>query len=134
MVNMKTSDIFPENTPQWPYPLGSAEKENKPQWVQPLTIPHPTANTTTSGYCQAVCCLCKKPISLNLTWKINHVASCYYCWCDNQITSNLLPRPYKTPKRRKLVDRSQQDRPLSSSWATTQASVDNFLRNPQGGL
>lgn len=92
-----------------------------------------------TNFVQAICGTCRKPITLNLTHQIDGMASCYYCHHDHEISRNVLPRPYKLPRSRKLIDRSKQDVPLNelfetTSARTTTAATQAFLNNPKGGL
>lgn len=60
------------------------------------------------NYLQTVCGVCKAPISLQQDWQINGLAACGLCMYDYELTKTTLPCPYKTPRPRKLIERSKK--------------------------
>ena len=111
---------------------------------------------TEAQYVRTVCCVCNGPININTIYKINDVASCSFCYTDYTLSRNVCPCPYRKPRPRKLVNRTElKDRAsalikemeieqVTSSaattifpWSTAGAShggVEAFTKNPGGGV
>lgn len=100
---------------------------------------------------QTICGTCKKPINLQLNYQIDGMASCWCCFTDHNISRNVLPCPYRVPKSRKFIDRTDQDlTPMEryqkrmgvdpfmcyrgASGKTTVAATEAFINDPNGGL
>lgn len=114
---------------------GDIFKDNNPHWVQ-----------SSAQQVQVVCGTCNKPIDLHTNHQINGMASCWYCFTDHNISRNVLPCPYRVPKSRKFIDRTDQDLSLmerhqkrygygqASGSITTVAATKAFINDPNGGL
>jgi len=110
-----------------------------------------------TNYVQAICGTCKKPINLHRDRQIDGVLSCQYCFYDHQISYNVCPRPYRKPKSRTLIPRTDQDldpyerhqkrfgtgEGQASGFSTTVAATERFINSerlygpvygPTGGL
>ncbi len=108
-----------------------------------------------ADFVRTVCGTCRKPIDLHTNHQINGIASCWYCFSDHKISQNTLPCPYRIPKSRKLIDRTDQDlSPMerlknkmgaedfsrafgfgqASGFVTTVAATNPIIKDPEGGL
>ncbi len=103
----------------------------------------------TVDFVRTVCGTCQKTIVLQDSHQINGMASCWYCFSDHQISRNVLSCPFRHPKLRKLIDRTDQDiTPMeqfqkrygfypfgfgkSFECVTTVAETQPSIKNPEG--
>jgi len=103
---------------------------NNPHWAPPGVA---------VGYMQTLCGTCRKSINLTTAYQISGVSSCYDCWHDHKISFNVCPCPYRVPRSRKLIDRTEKDLSWTglgqaSGFTTTVAQTEAFIKNPTGGL
>jgi hypothetical protein len=106
---------------------------------------------------QLVCGTCKEPLDSFRNFQIDDMASCYECYMNHRIGHNPLPRPFKEPRPRTFLKKlpkelesrlggfifgqagmtgklTQTSVPGITTSKTTVAQVDNFIKDPMGGL